>query len=99
MATSDLCNELQRDVKLDAALEARVCSAILKRLDDTSNDVQSKAITCLGILLGKVQRAQVFEISDKLCSLILEGKVPLYLLFISLLFAKKKIFFFTNILL
>jgi len=74
MGTSDLCNELQKDVKLDTAMEARVCSAILKRLDDTSNDVQSKAIQCLGILLGKVQRAQVFEISDKLCTLILEGK-------------------------
>lgn len=76
MAVSDLCNELEKDVKLDASMEARVCSAVLLRLDDASNDVQSKAITCLGILLGKVQKAQVFEISDKLCTLILQdGKV------------------------
>ena len=40
----------------------------------SSNDVQSIAVKCLGVLLKKVQEAQVGEISDKLCSLILDGK-------------------------
>jgi len=77
MATSDLCNELQKDIKIDGHMELRICTAVLKRLDDTSNDVQSKAIQCLAILLKKVQEAQVFEICDKLCGLILEGNADL----------------------
>ena len=44
---------------------------VLKQLDDQSNDVQSIAVKCLGVLLKKVHEAQVGEISDKLCSLIL----------------------------
>jgi cullin-associated NEDD8-dissociated protein 1 len=62
---------------MDASMEQRICAAVLKRLDDTSNDVQSKAIACLGILLTKVQQAQVYEICDKLCRLILEGSAEL----------------------
>jgi len=77
MATSDLCAELQKDVKIDASMERRVCTAILKRLDDPSNDVQSIAVKCLGILVKKVQEAQVTEIGNKLCSLILEGNEAL----------------------
>lgn len=73
MATSDLCTELQKDIKIDAALERRICAAILKQLDDKSNDVQSIAVKCLGIILKKVQEAQVGDISDKLCALILDG--------------------------
>ena len=65
----------REDIKIDGATELRICTAILKRLDDASNDVQSKAIQCLGILLGKVQPAQVYEICDKLCTLLLDGKV------------------------
>ncbi|CAN0087363.1 unnamed protein product, partial [Phaeothamnion confervicola] len=55
MATSDLCNELQKDIKIDATLERRICAAVLKQLDDNSKDVQSIAVKCLGILLKKVQ--------------------------------------------
>ena len=36
--------------------------------------MQSIAVKCLGVILKKVQEAQVGEISDKLCSLILDGK-------------------------
>ena len=42
MSCSDLAGELQKDIKMDAAMELRICTAVLKRLDDTSNDVQSK---------------------------------------------------------
>jgi hypothetical protein len=30
MGTSDLCNELQKDIKMDPMMELRVCTAILK---------------------------------------------------------------------
>lgn len=32
MATNDICNELSKDIKLDEALERRICQAILKQL-------------------------------------------------------------------
>ena len=71
MATNDLCILLSRDsaVKIDEQMEARICTAVLKQLDDKSNDVQSVAVKCLAILLKKVQQTQVGEISKKLCSL------------------------------
>ncbi|KAF0689987.1 Aste57867_18631 [Aphanomyces stellatus] len=77
MATSDLCNELQQDVELGPDLERKVCAAVLKQLDDKSNDVQSIAVKCLGILVTKVQEKQVGDICEKLCDLILNGKPEL----------------------
>ncbi|CAM9970460.1 unnamed protein product [Ascophyllum nodosum] len=77
MATNDLCNELQKDIKIDATMERRICTAVLRQLDDSSNDVQTIAVKCLGALLRKVQEAQVGEICDKLCDLILDGKAEL----------------------
>ena len=74
MATNDLCNELQKDIKIDENMEKRICAAVLKQLDDQSNDVQSVAVKCLAIILKKVQQTQIGEICDKLCSLILDGK-------------------------
>lgn len=68
MATSDLCNELNKDTELGpyfepkyvsfisimvvfcrashtfVSLRIRVCAAVLKQLDDKSNDVQSIAV-------------------------------------------------------
>lgn len=40
-------------------MEKRICAAVLKQLDDSSNDVQTIAVKCLGALLKKVQEAQV----------------------------------------
>jgi cullin-associated NEDD8-dissociated protein 1 len=85
MATNDLCSLLQnysnnsKDeaasvLKMDENMEQRICTAILKQLDDQSNDVQSVAVKCLAILLKKVQQEQIGEICKKLCSLILIGK-------------------------
>ena len=59
---------------MDESMEKRVCAAILKQLDDGSNDVQSVAVKCLALLLRKVQPAQVGDICEKLCTLIVEGK-------------------------
>ena len=39
--------------------ERRICQTVLKQLDDQSNDVQSIAVKCLGILFKRVQEAQV----------------------------------------
>lgn len=74
MATSDLCNILGKDIKIDEKLEKSICTAVLKQLDDGSNDVQSVAVKCLATLLRKVQTAQVGEICEKLCISIVEGK-------------------------
>ncbi|OQR84838.1 Cullin-associated NEDD8-dissociated protein [Achlya hypogyna] len=77
MATSDLCTELQNDVELGPDLERKICAAVLKQLDDKSNDVQSIAVKCLGILVTKVQEKQVGDICEKLCDLIFTGKAEL----------------------
>ena len=74
MATNDLCNELSKDLKIDETMERRICAAVLKQLDDQSNDVQSVAVKCLAIILKKVHQTQIGEICDKLCNLILDGK-------------------------
>lgn len=74
MATNDLCTALTKDIKIDENMEQRICAAVLKQLDDQSNDVQSVAVKCLAIILKKVQQTQIGEICKKLCSLILDGK-------------------------
>ncbi len=77
MATSDLCTELQKGVSMDRQMEEIVCTAVLKRLRDVSNDVQSIAVKCLGVLVKKVGLAQEKKIADQLCDLVLEGKTEL----------------------
>eukprot|EP01036_Dinobryon_divergens_P043198 gene43198-57480_t len=77
MATSDICNELLKDIRIDETMERKICAVVLKQLDDQCNNVQSVAVRCLGILLKKVHEAQIGEICDKLCSLIIEGKPAL----------------------
>uniref|UniRef100_M4BM79 TATA-binding protein interacting (TIP20) domain-containing protein n=1 Tax=Hyaloperonospora arabidopsidis (strain Emoy2) TaxID=559515 RepID=M4BM79_HYAAE len=82
MATSDLCVELDKDVELGPYLEpeshtvlsaSSVCAAVLAQLKDKSNDVQSIAVKCLGVLVTKVQTSQVADICRKLCDLLLKG--------------------------
>ena len=75
MATNDLCNEFSKELKIDELMEARICAAVVKQLDDSSNDVQSVAVKCLGVLIKKVQAARVAEICEKLSSLVLKGEV------------------------
>ncbi len=54
--------------QIDATMERRICTAVLKQLDDNSNDVQTIAVKCLGALLRKVQEAQVCAASLELCA-------------------------------
>jgi len=73
MATTDLCNEFSKGIRIDDSMEARICAAIVKQLDDKSNDVQSVAVKCLGVLIKKVQAPRVADIGQKLSDLILKG--------------------------
>ena len=34
MATNDLCQLLSKDIKIDESMEAKICTAVLKQLDD-----------------------------------------------------------------
>jgi len=78
MATSDLASELEKvDGQLDSSLQTPIRDAILKQLDDTSNDVQSIACKCLCSIVQKFVCEQVEEIVDKLGSLLVEGKFEL----------------------
>ena len=77
MAISDICSALNNDVSMEVGLENKLCLAVLERLTDKSNDVQSIAVKCLALLVKKVQEEQVFDISDKLCNSILSGKEEL----------------------
>lgn len=71
MATNDLCNELIKGLAMDEPLEQRICTAILKQLDDQSNDVQSVAVKCLGVLFKRIHLVQMEKIADKLCKHVL----------------------------
>ena len=75
MATNDLCNEFNKGTKIDEMMEAKICSAVVKQLDDSSNDVQTIAVKCLSVLIKKVQSPRVIEICEKLSSLLLKGEV------------------------
>merc|ERR1719229_631895 len=78
MATSDLASELEKvEGQLDSSLQTPIRDAILKQLDDTSNDVQSIACKCLCSIVQKFVCEQVEEIVDKLGSLLVNGKFEL----------------------
>eukprot|EP00484_Ammonia_sp_Unknown_P008564 CAMPEP_0197075724 /NCGR_PEP_ID=MMETSP1384-20130603/211754_1 /TAXON_ID=29189 /ORGANISM="Ammonia sp." /LENGTH=1301 /DNA_ID=CAMNT_0042514573 /DNA_START=883 /DNA_END=4788 /DNA_ORIENTATION=- len=78
MATSDLATELEKvEGQLDSSLQTPIRDAILKQLDDPSNDVQSIACKCLCSIVQKFVCEQVEEIVDKLGSLLVNGKMEL----------------------
>ena len=78
MATSDLASELEKvDGQLDSSLQTPIRDAILKQLDDPSNDVQSIACKCLCSIVQKFVCEQVEEIVDKLGYLLVNGKFEL----------------------
>ena len=73
MATNDIMKALQHDVNIDDHTEALICTAVLKQLDDRSNDVQSVAVKCLSVLVKTVAESQISQISIRLCDLVLNG--------------------------
>mmetsp|Transcript_31520 Transcript_31520/g.102698 ORF Transcript_31520/g.102698 Transcript_31520/m.102698 type:complete len:1240 (+) Transcript_31520:55-3774(+) len=67
MATSDLLNELQREgFRLEPDAERKLSQVLLKQLDDTSGDVSSLTVKCLGPLVKRVDPARVSEILEGL---------------------------------
>jgi len=78
MATSDLITEFEKiEGQLDSTLQTPVRDAIIKELDDVSNDVQAIACRCLSTVVKKFNVEQVEEIIDKLGSSLVEGKMEL----------------------
>lgn len=71
MGLNDLGALISNDIKMDAATEKRVCDKVLHCLKDKSNDVQTKAVNVLAIIVPKVQQSQVNEIGKQLCDNIL----------------------------
>merc|ERR1719510_2772999 len=78
MATSDLQRELdQIEGQLNSGLQGPIRDAILKQLDDSSNDVQAIACRCLATCVKKFNREQVDEIVDKVGELLNTGRTEL----------------------
>ena len=57
---------------IDAASEKKICDAVLKRVDDASNDVQAIAVKTLGVLVTCVHEDQVVAIAERLSTLVLD---------------------------
>lgn len=57
---------------IDAQTEKRICEAVLRRVDDKSNDVQAIAVKTLAILVTCVHEGQVVEIAKRLGALVLD---------------------------
>ena len=57
---------------IDAAAERKICDAVLRRVDDSSNDVQAIAVKTLGVLVTCVHEDQVVTIADRLGTLVLD---------------------------
>jgi len=78
-ATSN-STSIQKDVEMsdgitptiDTASERRICEAVLRRVDDSSNDVQAIAVKTLGVLVTCVHEDQVVTIADRLGKLVLD---------------------------
>ena len=57
---------------IDAQTEKKICEAVLRRVDDKSNDVQAIAVKTLAILVTCVHEGQVVEIAKRLGALVLD---------------------------
>jgi len=57
---------------IDTASETKICEAVLRLVDDSSNDVQAIAVKTLGVLVTSVHEDQVVAIAERLGSLVLD---------------------------
>lgn len=57
---------------IDMASEQKICNAVLRLVDDSSNDVQAIAVKTLGVLVTTVHEDQVVGIAQKLGALVLD---------------------------
>jgi len=75
MATSDLLAELQKPAfKMESDGERKLCTCILKLLNDQSSDVQGLAAKCLAPLVRKLHDDFVDHLLIQLTNSILTGK-------------------------
>eukprot|EP01083_Nonionella_stella_P111414 326738_1 len=75
MATSDLKSELEKiQGQIDADLQHSIRDAILRQLDDGSVEVQNIAVSCLSALVLKFRKEVIYDISEKLGQLLVEGR-------------------------
>jgi len=76
MAISDLATELSKDTfKLDTDSEKKIVSKLLELvINDSSSDIQSLAVKCLGPLIAKINDERIEEIVNKLSSNLLDEK-------------------------
>lgn len=64
--------DIQNNPTIDAASERKICQAVLRRVDDPSNDVQAIAVKTLGVLVTCVHEDQVVAIAGRLGALVLD---------------------------
>ena len=57
---------------IDFASEKKICDAVLRLVDDSSNDVQAIAVKTLGVLVTCVHEDMVVAIAERLASLVLD---------------------------
>ncbi len=57
---------------IDAQTEKRICEAVLRRVDDKTNDVQAIAVKTLGVLVTCVHEGQVVIIAERLGARVLD---------------------------
>ncbi len=65
-------SDAQNTPTIDAAYEKKICEAVLRRVDDSSNDVQAIAVKTLGVLVACVHEDQVVTIAERLGDLVLD---------------------------
>lgn len=75
MATSDLANELAKEsFRFDNAMaEKQVSDVVLNQLEDTSGDISSLAVKCLGYLVNRNRPEQLEEVVGQLCDKLTGG--------------------------
>lgn len=74
MGASDLCNLITSEGNsLDVERERKCIAAFIKQLDDSSTEVQGKAVQCLAKVASKIKEDNLGNILKKVADCIVEG--------------------------
>lgn len=73
MAMSDMKNALAEDYRLDERMEARVAKVMTKLLNDKNAEVQNMAVTCLPLLIQKINPRHITDLVKPLSDSLLNG--------------------------
>ena len=66
MAAGDMCTEIVKGVALDKELEASICQAYIKQLEDVSINVRDNVVKCISKICNKISEEQFGMIANKL---------------------------------